>query len=352
MPRREAAIVSTLLLFTYGYFYQAGGWNQNTRFDLVRAIVEKHTLRIDSYHTNTGDKARVGEHVYCDKAPGASLFAVPAVALLHGVGVTDAVAMSYVATLASAALPTIVAALCLLWLSRRLLACPGRMSMLVFAVGTPMFAYATLFWGHALAAGCLVAGFSAAVALWNEARDRDLLLGACVGLCCGWAVVTEYPAAPPAVLIAGLALWHARRWRVALGLGAGALFCLGVLLLYNQAAFGSAFHLGYANVQGFEGMRRGVFGVTRPRLDVLVAILFGSSRGLFRFAPALILAPVGFWLLRRNAATLCACGIAIYYVMLNASYGRFRFCPWDWRPSGSEGRSRGVSQSQPSAHLA
>src|SRR4051812_36265094 len=46
----------TLLCF-YAYFYSGTGWNQNSRFDLTRAIVEEHTIRIDSFQKNTGDKA-------------------------------------------------------------------------------------------------------------------------------------------------------------------------------------------------------------------------------------------------------------------------------------------------------
>ena len=35
-----AMAVGVMMLLAYSYFYQAGGWNQNSRFDLTRAIVE------------------------------------------------------------------------------------------------------------------------------------------------------------------------------------------------------------------------------------------------------------------------------------------------------------------------
>src|SRR5262252_1014775 len=113
MPRmpsaRRAAILATALFISFAYFYEGGGWNQNTRFDLVRAIVEHGTVRIDLYHENTGDKSHVGTHFYTDKAPGASLLAVPPVALVRsamraaGAKILSRqaiVAYSYVATLA------------------------------------------------------------------------------------------------------------------------------------------------------------------------------------------------------------------------------------------------------------
>src|SRR5262245_18218138 len=52
--RPETALFA-LVLGTYSYYYQAGGWNQNSRFDLTRAIVEQRTSILDSYAYNTGD---------------------------------------------------------------------------------------------------------------------------------------------------------------------------------------------------------------------------------------------------------------------------------------------------------
>jgi hypothetical protein len=49
-----------LFLICLGAFayYQAGSWNSTTRFDLVRAIVERHALSIDAYHMNTATRRR------------------------------------------------------------------------------------------------------------------------------------------------------------------------------------------------------------------------------------------------------------------------------------------------------
>ena len=84
MLRRRASLPLFALVFgTYAYFYQAGGWNQNSRFDLTRAIVEQHTLSIDAFQENTGDKAQRDGHWFTDKAPGLSVLAVPAYAVVH-----------------------------------------------------------------------------------------------------------------------------------------------------------------------------------------------------------------------------------------------------------------------------
>src|SRR5205085_11659844 len=83
LARRPTAAIFALLFGVYAYFYQAGGWNQNSRFDLVRAVAEHGTLAIDRYAANTGDDSRFGGHYYCDKAPGASALCLPTYALMY-----------------------------------------------------------------------------------------------------------------------------------------------------------------------------------------------------------------------------------------------------------------------------
>src|SRR5258706_13411437 len=79
--RRCALVLLLVCAGSYAYFYQAGGWSQNSRFDLVRAVVEEGRLSIDSYRKNTLDLAVVAGHAYSDKAPGLALAAVPVGAL-------------------------------------------------------------------------------------------------------------------------------------------------------------------------------------------------------------------------------------------------------------------------------
>src|SRR5260370_38996366 len=72
-----ASLLGLAIFLSFIYFYEGGGWNQNSRFDLLRAIVERHTLQIDAYHENTQDKAHFQGHYYSDKAPGLVVLAVP-----------------------------------------------------------------------------------------------------------------------------------------------------------------------------------------------------------------------------------------------------------------------------------
>src|SRR5882724_7488570 len=219
---RGAAVAFGLALFaSYAYFYQAGGWNQNSRFALVRAILERHTLQIDAYQLHTGDRALWRGHYYTDKAPGASLVALAPVqaarVMSRAVGVDPAsfpgiAWTSYVASLVTSGVFTVIAALCVFRLSLRWGASTGAAVFAAAAYGlaTPAWAYATLFMGHGQTAGCLMIALVAADALRDEAIASRRTLTWIIGLAGGWAVVTEFQAAIPAVFIGLLALYNAR----------------------------------------------------------------------------------------------------------------------------------------------
>src|SRR4051812_34076110 len=80
MRLRASLLLGAVLFLSYAFFYQGGGWNQYSRLDVARAVVEHGTLRIDRYASNTGDKAFHRGHYYSDKAPGQPVLGVAAVA--------------------------------------------------------------------------------------------------------------------------------------------------------------------------------------------------------------------------------------------------------------------------------
>ncbi|HWY55713.1 MAG TPA: hypothetical protein VNZ03_14695 [Terriglobales bacterium] len=340
----RALLIAGVILISYAYFYEGGGWNQNSRFDLVRAVVEQRTLRIDAYHENTDDKAVANGHYYSDKAPGLALLAVPiaeaARTLLRGVRVDPAsppalVAISYFITVFAVALPMAAACAVLFLIALQLGSDVDAAAFGASALGlaTPMWPYSTLFWGHSLAGACLVFGFAFALKLrYNQSHVKDVLLGLAAGLTLGWATVTEYPAAPAAAIVAVLALalvWNdgwPRRWRTSAGIAMGASTCIAVLLIYQFLVFGSAFHTSYSYYPpgAFPWMKRGYMGLTYPRIDVALKLLFGCRRGLLFVAPVVFAAPFGLrWLWKQptgHAAAAAAAGVAAYYFLFNASF--------------------------------
>jgi hypothetical protein len=331
-----------LLFVSFAYFYQAGGWNQNSRFDLVRAITNEHTLNIDPFRHSTGDKAFFNGHYYSDKAPGIALAAVPLVAAARPIyrafggdpeTYEGLALLSYLATVVTAGLFTALASVSLFSLCLELGASPGGalFAALTFALATPIWTLATIFIGHGFAAALLVLAFAAAMRVGAADPSRDLRLGAIVGLGAGWATVSEFPAAVPAVLLAALTAIHAwplgraRAIRILIALTVSALACAAVLMAYQYACFGSPFHLSYSSEIGYEGMQQGIFGVTVPSVRRLGSILLGPYRGLLPIAPTLALAPFGLGVMavapgRRRRAAIVASIIATYFILLNASY--------------------------------
>lgn len=353
--RIRALLIASVCFASFAYFYQGGGWNQNSRLDLVRAIVEQGTLRIDDFHQNTQDKAFVNGHYYSDKAPGLALLAVPIAkavqALLRATGVDPAsprglVDLSYCLTLFAVALPMAVACACLVWIAMQLGSSVSASAFAALALGlaAPMWAYATLFWGHALAGACLVFAFACALKLRGNATSAgDVAWGLVLGAAAGWATVTEYPSAPASAMVAALALalvWkdgQRRRWRVVIGIAAGAFPCLVALMAYQQAAFGSVFHPSYAYYPpgAFSWMTHGYMGLTYPRIDVALKLLFGCRRGLLFSGPVVLAAPFGlslFW--KRpasHAAAVAAASIAAYYFLFHASFSSWP-AGWSYGP--------------------
>ncbi len=336
---RLASLLGLASFLSFVYFYEGGGWNQNSRFDLLRAIVERHTLQIDAYHENTQDKAHFQGHYYSDKAPGLVFLAVPfaeaARVVMRDAGVDPdsprgEYALSYIVTACAVAVPAALAGVCLFFLALRFASdvTGAVFATIVLSIGTPMLAYASLFWAHALVGACLLFAFAAALKVGEGIREFWWALA--VGLAGGWATVTEYPAAPASALLAGLALsqaWSrgtAARRRVVIGVILGATACTIVLFSYLHAAFGG-FRPSYSyyDPNSFSFMQQqGYMGLTYPHPDRLLKLLFGCSRGLFFASPVMLAAIPGLWWLRKRfpGPAVVAGAIVIYYFLFNASF--------------------------------
>jgi hypothetical protein len=344
--RRFATVLGVVLFFSYAYFYQAGGWNQNARFGLVRAILERRTLAIDAYQQYTGDKALWQGHYYSDKAPGASLLALGPVAIARGVlrlarinrqGHVAVAWMSYVATVATSGLFTVIAALLVMRLTLRwgYSRSAALFASTAYAIGGPAFCYATLFMGHGIAAGSLMLAFAGVVNVGESVAQRSPSGGArqlfLVGFWVGLAVLTEFPSAIPSCLIGLWALLAFRRRGARRILMAAALIAAGgaipaiALLAHNTLAFGSPLHLGYAVADSPLGeLHTGFFGITSPAGWRIREILVGAYRGLLPLSPLIAVTPVGLAMLARRsdcrAPALVAASTATFYLLFNASY--------------------------------
>ena len=351
--RRDGLTIFLILLACYAYFLPRwADWNQNSRFDLVRAIVEKGTLAIDDYAANTGDHATVGGHIYSDKAPGLSFAAVPIYSmvnrLMHIPAVDDIIqrlagSPAFAETLnpegsgllrdkVHAALGLTIVTFFLVMLPSALLGVllyaflghlgfsrPVRVTTpLIYGLATIAFPYSGAFYAHQFTAVLLFGAFYLAFLM----RHRRLGSGtiSVVGFLLAYSVISEYPT----VLIAGaIAIYTLitvpdRRW--ILGAVLAGLPPLLMLGLYNTAIFGTPFKLGYEySTLWAETHKVGFLSLSFPTLEALWGITFGSYRGLYFLSPILLLTWPGllyFWKARERRAESILCGWAVVSFML------------------------------------
>ena len=345
--QRVSPLVPLLLLVlaAYAYFYQAGGWNQNSRFDLVRSTVEEGSSRIDRFYRNTGDLAcrgpegrcgtplpELGQHAYSDKAPGLSWLAAPVYALVHRVSgdrraddrYLDAAA--YLSTVGAVGVPSAIAVALLYLMLGALGAAPRGCATISLAYGlaTLAFPYATLLYGHQLGAALVLIGFALLVRARRAGGSGPpravLLLG--VGLLLGYAVVVEYPAALAVAPVCVYAALSVRPWPRLGWLVAGMAVPCMALAAYHWVSFGGPLTLPYEFSTQVHRSQGFFMGLGVPSLEVLWAILGSSYRGLFYSSPWLLLAVPGAVLLARRgfkAEVWVSVAVVLLFLWLNAS---------------------------------
>ncbi len=301
--RRIAEWLFLITFVSYGYFFAGGGWNQNATFDLTRAIVERHTFAIDAYAANTGDVSFAGGHVYANKAPALSwLAAIPYAPLYALERARDADAgnvqlltiNAYLCALVCVALPgALIPAM--LFLSARRRGFDARWSAFVslaIALGTQLLPYASILMVHVPSAALLL------FALTSPRRG----LG---GFAASLAVAMNYLCAP--ALLAFAFAGPRKHWlRYALG----AVLPLVALLAYQRLLFGGFLTTSVAVTDPRFLSHGAPLGILqRPTLGVLYAITISPYRGVFFFAPLLLVAIAGVRGWWRNERIECAAAL-------------------------------------------
>ncbi len=321
--RRAGLVVvggfAVLSLFFTGLFPPFGNPNEVSRLEAVYSYVEQGTFSIDGAVPVLGDhedKAVSGGRFYSNKAPGLTFAVIPVYRFLRIFFPAPRDPWDLVFVLLRILTVSLLCALALARFAARLR--PGKgAGLVVFAVtfGTPLLFYGRSFFGHAWTAALLFLA-------WDLLRTREerpavsdgalLVLGA--GLLAGWAAISEYTAAPLALL---LALRAAARgsWKTFSLVAIGAAIPLLLLLLYDATCFGSPWVLSSAREAQPEFAAlagKGLFGLGPPSLRVAWEFLFHPARGLLLFSPFLLWVVPGFvsWWRSRQDRTDCVFALA------------------------------------------
>lgn len=278
--------VYLLLMFPHG-----GSANELTRWATTVSLVEKHSFEISWTEPLIGplvDTAKIDNRVYSNKAPGPAVLATPVYAftrLFIGPPNAENIRISwFMMRFVVGSLPLLVLGF---WLSRRQ-ADALALSTLLFA--TPLFLYSLLLFSHALVAVLIYFAFrflfDGTKPGWKQCLSAGLLSGL--------AVASEFPAVVAVVVFGiGLVLMKGQdRVRRLLFFVGGGLPLAVALLLYNYYVFGSPFALSYMHESFAEWAavaKRGVLGISYPTPSNAFLLLFSPSRGLFFYAPILLL---------------------------------------------------------------
>lgn len=331
---RTEIFVFCLLFACYAYFFPRwADWNQNSRLDLVMAIVDRGTLSIDDYYENTGDYAIFEGHYYSTKAPGSALLGVPVYwvfkqlvnspvinQVLNLLSSSKAVAGTlreggtgllpdklyvalalYAITLFTVSVPSALLGVGLYHFTGHYSSSRAHRIWvtLTYGLATSAFPYAGSYLGHQIVAALLFFSFYLIFLVGRGViRPRILLL---VGFLMSYAVITEYPVA----LIAGAIFLYAlcrlpRKTQVAL-LIPGGILPIVMWMVYNYLIFHTLIAFGYLYAPLYTDKNNvGFFSITYPRLEPLWGITFGSYRGLFFLSPVLLLTIPGFYYFGRS----------------------------------------------------
>lgn len=362
MPKhylKDALFIFFLLAFIFGYFYQDSGWNGNSRFDLISAIVQEGRLTIDNYQNqpgvDTGDKAFFNGHYYSDKAPGPALIGavlyVPLYWMKQTFNSARLVDVKKILTYLVIGIPSALAGsliyiLCLYFSRSRFRA---YLVTLTVTLGTMYFPYSIIFFSHQFSSSLLFGAFFLIFFIKERqiaTKNPYLFL---IGLLLGWAFISEYPTAIiiiPLIAYYIYVLWgnhnisHFRSIMFPiLGLSIPAL----IQLVYNKLCFGTFLSIGYQNLsnpQFNSGMAQGLMGINRPSLHVLFYMTLHPTMGIFWQSPALLFSIVGAVIVFSNRqyrveAILGMWIIGSYLIILSGYYmwwGGFALGPRDIIP--------------------
>jgi hypothetical protein len=296
--------IAAAYLYVFPYYPKLQSANELPRVYLVKAIVDDHTFAIDqgvATWGETADLSRYGGHFYQNKAPGASLVAVPVYAAVSWIAGPPSLATTmWLCRIVTSVIPSLL----LLWLLWGYLAkfapepATRRLVLVAYAFGSMAFTYSVLYYAHQLSAVCIASAWILAEGVAD--RTRGVRTMAAVGVLAGLAPVVDYQTAFAIVPLAVYLAWRLRAWNRrelarAFGLAAiaGAV-PLVLLLYYHHACFGSAWKTGYNYAVTFGADHtHGLLGMTYPKLRAIAGTTIAPDNGFFVLAPWWLLAIPG-----------------------------------------------------------
>lgn len=340
--RYTYSMVFVLFFVTFSFFFQGGGWNQNSRMCLVRSIVQHKTFTINACKedlqeiefANTGDWSFYNGQYYSNKSPGLSFMAVLPYAMaqycvqyvLPDNHERQVLLSAYVSTVCTTVLFSAILCLLIFYLCCtffRMSTTESLFATIFYGCGTIAFSYSTTFYCHQPAAFCSFFAFLLLLHIRkNSAKKNSYALLA--GFFAGTAVLIE-----PSAIITLIALLCyvtcciRNRYYLCLFI----LGCLppGILQgMYNVVCFNHPLASSYSYANDVVMWKNGgsLFGIPSPMR--FFRLFFSPHHGLFISSPIFLMALPGiFFSLKdrkwRVEAIFCA-GVSLSFIGLIASF--------------------------------
>jgi len=247
LTKKEFKIVLTFFII-YLCFAQFQNWNDNSKFNLTRAIVDEHRFEIDSYINNTGDRAYYDGHYYSDKAPGASFLTVPIYAvfkLFFGMPNTDFklhLLEFMIIALTSAFFSALL--VILMYKISRFFVKKETYRMLItiiFGLGTGIFVYSTIYYQYGIS---IFFAFLCFYLIFKMKQGKKGNYYFVAGLFGGVAFITDYLVIIIILCCLSMLIFN-KKWKKIFSFLAGFSILVLVLLIYNHSIFNNPFDLSY-----------------------------------------------------------------------------------------------------------
>ena len=339
--KRIEKIIFCLLLFFGALFHHPVEYdNTASRFFLVSAIVDFGSFSIDPYHHWTNDKSFFEGRYYSNKAIGAPLLGVPVYWAARQFFSREqypplTVIEKYLIRIVTTTLPFAVLGVVLF---RTAVLWGGDLKRAVWVVfaysfGSIAFIHATLFSGHQIAASFAFFSFFMIIRVHNRkdmpppASPYSLIFLFISGIFAGIAALADYTTIFIALVLCAYVIFSRMPWRFKVIFLMGGGSCVLVLAGYNWACFGHPLSFSYSHLTFEEfraGSAEGVFGISAPNPEALLAILMSPSRGLFFIMPVFLLSITGFIAMWRHrifrSEALVLSVIVFGYIMINSGF--------------------------------
>lgn len=283
----------------------------------VLTLLHDRTLKIDRFQQRTGDKSKVGEHYYSDKAPFPTMATIPFYWMIEKLGLTqntsntwkkypiyiwesvttmdgrdtmfpDMIPLLFLGSLLFGSIPF---AIMIFLVLKRVQGAGGSVSPVLLVMmsfyGSFLFVFAGTYFNHIMAAFLFLVGYM-------FIKERKYFWS---GIFIGLSFISEYPVAVVIPLWA-IVIWiKEKNFKKIFYYGLGLLPSVVFILVYNFLITGQPYKMlvAYHAFQQFADLKQN-YGFRYPSLASLWGLSFGFYMGLIPHIPVLILC--AYFLLR------------------------------------------------------